>query len=426
MALDSNRKKFIRIILKLSDNHYLSDARSFFSWKDKKLFWKSILEIKKFIENCVENSREFFMNDEEIQGCNEILKCVDILINKVGKEKSNSEYSATVECRNLSEESSKVLEKIALDNKENVEVDAFIKQEKNLNREEKGGVDWPSRRSWLIYTLLDLADKDFQEREWLGDGYFDDYIVYFGYDGLEDFGFDGLSFDKQCEWYLDVIYKSKKEIELIYKVTDILDKLLDYVYSFDDKKTYDEVYWNAQLLIELRRSSERALNEMLQNDKDNENFMYHYSSVKKQCAKEHALYKQAQKELVRYTEWDLQVRLLKLIQLYQIAIKILKKRRRNIVFSPRQIIRFVFKKKKYREYVKNIRFNIGSLEQDVERLKEKGIKYIRYILGRGPSGKRKKEGLFKEGLLYHYKDKYREDGELLTAISHIDEYIVNM
>ena len=251
MTLSNNRKDIIGVILKLSDNHYLSDSKSFCSHKDKKLFWKSISEIKSFIKNCIKTSNDFFVDEEEVQGCNKILECIDVLINKVGEKKDSSEYSCSIECRDLSEESSKVLEKISLKIKGNLEFEEFIKQEKTLNREEKGDVDWPGRRFWLMCTLLSLADKDFQERDWLGDGCFHNDLTYFGSDELENFNFYDCSLEKQCEYYLGVIYKTKKEIKLIFEAAEILDKLQDYVDDYSSKgasKNNDSLLWNSPLL----------------------------------------------------------------------------------------------------------------------------------------------------------------------------------
>jgi len=430
MTLSNDKKEIISIILKLSDNHYLSDSKYFYSYKDKKLFWKSILKIKKFIENCIKIPSNFLTNEEEIRGCKKILEYIEILIKKIGEGKDSSEYSCSVESRNLSEESSKVLEIFSSTMKDDLGFKRFIEEKKNSYRVEKGGVDWPCRRLYVIDVLLCLADKGYQEREWLGDGCFDNDITYFGSDALEDLNFYNLSFEKHCEWYKDVIYKSEEEIKLIFKVAQILDKLRKYVYNFynkDASEDYDSLYWDAPLLQKLRKASQTALNEILKNDKDNEDVMRYFFIREEQDKKEHELYKSAQKNLVRYTKDDLEERLSKLILLYEKAIDILKIRRDDCNSLRIKIMRFFhWAKIRDDEYLHDITENIRSLEQAVGRLRIKGIEYIRYILGRAPKGKRKKEGLFKEGLLYHYQHEYKEDTEILSAISDIDDFIVNM
>ena len=130
-------------------------------------------------------------------------------------------------------------------------------------------VELVEKRYEFIHYLRDLSDEEYQRYNW--------------HNPKNNYGFWGgglkyvvnLIFDEQCmERFLEdkiapygfigEVLKNRKEAEALYKVVELLDKLLD-----DAPNNTDEEYLNSIYLEPTRKAAKEAFDVFMESEQDN-------------------------------------------------------------------------------------------------------------------------------------------------------------
>jgi hypothetical protein len=149
-----------------------------------------------------------------------------------------------------------------------------------------GEVKFPGMRSELIFSLLDLSDADYQQREWIENwkdkaryperSFGDDLEMY--RDFIEDL--DIFNYVKQKKMPYDHIgywLKTEREAEALYKVAEYLEPLPMECFT-------NAEYLSSPYLPKLREAAKEAFDIFMANEKDDKEFCERVEKAKQENA----------------------------------------------------------------------------------------------------------------------------------------------
>jgi len=140
------------------------------------------------------------------------------------------------------------------------------------------GVTFGQMRGRLIQELMDLMDKEFQERKWVDANY--DHSFYSNISFAMDMFFDELSLreyvNKKSPPYnfIGDLLKSREEAEVLYNVAVYLAPMAHECY-------YDKDFLESAHLEPMRAAAKKAFEVFMENEKENKEFLEFIEHFKK-------------------------------------------------------------------------------------------------------------------------------------------------